>query len=198
MSCKKNQENMIVYHSSLNAWDPAWYNSYSNDYICRFNQCEYEISILQVDYYAYALTPVSKIDYSYSMKVDVSIQLSDTTKAGYAGFIYNFIDIHNHTVFLISPAGYFEIYNVSNDVYSYPAPWTQTRALKKESRAVNTIELRQNLSSVEVMINNTQIATFPDFITPNGKVGLTAHSAYSLSNFTNVIGSFNNLLIEKL
>jgi hypothetical protein len=196
--CKKNQENLIVYQSSLDAYDPLWYYSNSIGYTCGFNQGAYEISILQADHYAFSTAPVSKIDYPYSIKVDVSIHLSDTTKEGYAGFIYNFIDIYNHTVFLISPDGYFEIFNVANGVYSYPTPWTQTGAIKKGSRVINTIELTQNSSSIEVIINNTQIATFLYALTPNSRVGLIAHGAYSLSNFTNVVASFNNLLIEKL
>ncbi len=196
--CKKNEDNGIIYHSTLKELDPVWYNYTSVSSTCGFNAGSYEISIFQADYYACALAPTSNINDPYSLKADVSIQLSDTTKTGYAGLIFDFADFSNYYALLISQAGYFEICRIMDGGLSNPIPWTQTSAIKSKSGEINTLELNQNSTSLEIVINNTHIAISPIVKTAFCKVGLITVGAYSSVNFTKVVGSFNNLLIQKL
>ena len=154
VSCKKDQENTILYQSSLRTYDRSWYNGYSNGYSCRFEVGYYSISITQAGYLAYSLVPIKTVEFSYSITVDVAIQLTDTTKLGYAGCIYNFIDINNYTAFLISSNEYYQIYVKTNGTYAFPTGWIKTDALKKEAGVDNTIELDQSANKVDVVIES--------------------------------------------
>ncbi len=197
ISCKKSEENPIVYQSTLSASDPSWYTGSGVGYSIGFSQGKYEISTTSSGSFAYAFAPVSSISYPYSISVDASIQLTDTSKLGYCGFIFNFVDINDYTALMITSGGRFGIFEFANGSYSMPVPITQTNALKQGSGVVNTIQLTQNSNSVEIRINDTVINNFTLALVSNGRVGLFAQSATDRS-FTNTIGGFNNLVMKKL
>ena len=111
VSCNKNEENPIVYQSTLSASDPSWYAGSGNGYTCGFNQGKYEVSLTSPGAYGYALVPINGINFQYSVSVDASTQLSDASKAGYCGLFFNFVDLNNYMGFIVAPNGKFAIFN---------------------------------------------------------------------------------------
>ncbi len=145
-SCKKDEATNLIYQTDFTTDDNTWFKSCDPDYCIKYDQGKYDINILVADNIAWAYAPCGVLNSTYSLSVDCSLQLSDPTKFGSAGFVYNYIDDTNFKVFLVSNNGYYQIREKSGNNFTNLVDWTASTAIPTNG-VVNTLTLQQSSNS---------------------------------------------------
>lgn len=206
VACKKNTpENEVIFQDDYST-NKGWTTGSTPTNSCSFayNNGKYQITldtsgVMCWAYVPYGYTPYSgEINYTYSLKVDCSINLDDNSKIGYAGFIFNYIDNDNFSVTLISNSGTFEIgQRIGGNSYQIVYPTTSS-AINMGSGSINTLEITQNKTTLELNINDKPIGTYQmGKVNSDIRIGLLVSSSEG-TDFSKVVASFDNFVLTKI
>lgn len=194
-ACHKEKPNPTIYQTNFDS-GTGWSNVTSGPPTLIFVRDHYEISvgIAGEDVWAYA--PCGLISTNYSMSADFSIRLSDNTKSGYVGFVFNYFDGDNYELFRISNGGYFDVLKKSLGAEVILNSWTASSVIIQGVDMTNRLEIDQLDNSVDFKINGQSLGSFPYVRALSFRVGLLAATGTG-TDFTSVTGSFDNLIIKK-
>jgi len=196
-SCKKDEDENIVYQTNFSK-NNGWYIEESDNYSHRINQGKYEIEVNSPDYYAYSIAPYSDITFDYSISVDCSLILDDTTKFGALGLVYNFFDNNYFTFFLIDNNGYFQVTKREGPNLKVLVQSNLNNGILNNSGQTNRLEVIQRSASTEFKVNNIVVGTLSYGRNyPKVKAGLVTLSATD-PGFTKVKAIFDNFTIMRL
>jgi hypothetical protein len=196
-SCKKDEEENIVYQTNFSEND-GWYIGESEDFTHRIYQNKYEIGVNSPNYYVYSIAPYSDITFDYSISVDCSLTLDDSTKLGALGLTYNYFDKDYYTFFIIYNDGYFQVTKKEGHNYTTLIQSNVNNGILNNSGQTNRLEVIQRSTSAEFKVNDIVVGTLSyerDY--PKVKAGLAA-LAVADPYFTNVKAMFDNFVIKKL
>ncbi len=198
LSCKKDEHTNLIYQTNFDTDDNTWGETCDTQYCFKYDQGKYDVDVYIPNVSVWAYAPCGILNTTYSLSVDCTIQLTDVTKFGGAGFVYNWIDDTNYKVFLISSNGEFEILEKNGSNLNTMNSWAASTAIKTGNGVVNTLNLKQSASSIEFLVNGISLGVFQYSQSFNFKVALTVSSGATSSEFTPIATSFDNLVIEKL
>ena len=201
-SCKKKeadpapaQPDELIYTTAFN--DTSWPTRANNKYTSTYDAETFKLSIDTINWFGYEIAPITSLNTTYSIEVDVKITLDDPSQLGYAGFIYNYINPQSYSIMNICTNGTFFAYKVTEGVGSQLFYTTVSSDLIKGSGQLNTIKIKQRLHSQEFILNGVSQGEFPFQIeTQPVHVGLTA---VMYPNFYTVTkATFDNFTIKKI
>ncbi|MBC7486026.1 MAG: hypothetical protein H7282_04670 [Cytophagaceae bacterium] len=201
-SCKKKEDapqpvpaDKLLYETTYA--DASWTTRSTSKSASSYNSETFRIAIDTVNWMAYELAPYYELDNMYAVQVDVKLSLTDNTKLGYAGFIYNYIDTDNYCVMQLCNNGTFFAYQVKMGTGIQLFYNTVSKDLKKGPDQTNTIAIRQGNNSQEFILNGISQGTFP-FKQERGYVRVGVLATTYPSYYTPLVATFDNFVIKKI
>jgi hypothetical protein len=196
-SCKKTDSDpSLIYQSNFAVDDGKWADAKCP--FCQFYQGKYQVESWGYNRINFALVPIGNISGNYSMIVECSLALDDSTKTGYTGMLYNGADPNNYRIFYYSNRGYFNMYQWYQGKTTTLQDWTFSNAIHKGMNATNILEIRQYDKSIDFLINKVAVASLKNSHEFNFRLGLASGTQVDPNLATNVTGTFDNLLITKI
>jgi hypothetical protein len=203
-SCKKDTvatESTVVYQNSLTVNDKTWITDSTSLHVRKFYQNHYSIKEDSLNQFESSLAPFATINYQYSVKVDAATLPNDTSKLGYVGIIFNYVNATQYSIFEITNNGTFSAWTYNSGTFTNIVGTTFFGAIRTANGIVNTIQITQNYTTVDFQINNVDAGSFPSaLLSSNVQVGVLAGAVPTSESvyFTPVTGLFNNFSITKI
>jgi hypothetical protein len=196
-SCKKDSTQIAVYQDDLTTDKQTWNVDSSSNGYRKFDQGHYLITVDTINELFYSLAPYYTINYPYSVQVDGTFELLNSNGIGAVGIIFNHIDANNYSRADVWTNGTYAIVTKTNGTFTTNISSTYSSVINPLSGSENTIKVIQNASTLELLINNTSVATYPISLPASncssGVVALTDPNPY----YTPVTGWFNNFILSK-
>ena len=196
-SCKKEHTATVIYQDALTTNDLTWTVDSTNYGVSKFDQGHYSIRSDSPVRIRYSFAPYATINFPYTVQVDGTAVLDNTSLLGSVAVIFNRVDSIDYTVAEVWTNGTYRIWKKVNGTNSTLVNFTYNSAIQSYSGNKNTIKVIQNQSSMELQINNTSMGTFnislPAQLVETGPAVSTAGSP----TFTPVTGLFDNFSIWK-
>lgn len=201
-SCKKDEngtnsatEPTIVYQDSLTVDKHTWPSDSASTYVRKFYQGHYLIRCDTIGELVWAFSQYGTINFAYSAQVDGTIQLDDPNQLGTIGIVFNYLDHNNYSLVEVLNNGQYSIWTKNNGVYSNVVS-SISSAILTGNGVKNTIKIIQNMTSMELQINNNSITKASISMPNNIKVGI--YIATGFQNYTPTTGLFNNFILSKI
>jgi len=189
------QADKLLYETTFS--ENSWTTHSTSKYNSSYHSETFRIAIDTVNWMAYEFAPYDELDNMYSIQVDVKLSLTDDTKLGYGGLIYNYIDTDNYCVMQLCNNGTFFAYQIKMGTGTQLFYNTVSKDLRKGTDQTNRIAIRQRQNTQEFIINNVSQGVFP-FKQERGyvKVGVIA-TTYPYY-YTPIGATFDNFIIKKI